>query len=567
MLNSSQTRGGDGRDSSNSTGELRAFVATRLGGHSWVVDLVPNYELSVGSGASSDIRIDVPPIVQPRHATLIWTGEQVVITPSSAQAATELNGSPVTERTRVNPGDEIRIGPAALVVNITLAPIRKGRRSLTHQEFAERVGEELARAIRTGRSTCLVMLKSRSGDGSKLASAALGTFREGDIVGTYAHDEIEFLLPDTPPSVAKAVVERLLETSGSERGAVGLAVAPDDGDTVERLMRSARDALAVAITQGGGIARPNAVELGGGAPSVHSEASRVVVDEVTRAAQDDRPLLLVGEPSSGKRYYAHLFHDKSGRAAGPFVVVQCAGLVDAESVARAFGSGPHDVASCHAESARGGTLVLDEIGDLPLQGQRRLLQLFEQGSEDYNVVSTTHRDLQPLCQVGVFLRDLYDKVGARRIGVPSLRMRAESIVPLAQNFARQFQSDKPVKLSPGAIDKMRMYSWPGNVLELRNAMERAVTLADGGEILAEHLPGDLSAEGEGRLRDHVGSVERDAIIKALADNNYNQTHAARILGISRRALIYKMEKYGLKPPPAGRREDEGEGDEGAGSEG
>jgi DNA-binding NtrC family response regulator len=134
-------------------------------------------------------------------------------------------------------------------------------------------------------------------------------------------------------------------------------------------------------------------------------------------------------------------------------------------------------------------------------------------------------------------------------------MRAESIVPLAQNFAKQFKSDRPVKLSPGAIDRMRMYSWPGNVLELRNAMERAVALADGGEILAEHLPGDLNDAGEGKLRDHVGSVERDAIIKALADNNYNQTHAARILGISRRALIYKMEKYGLKPPPAGKKHD------------
>jgi transcriptional regulator of acetoin/glycerol metabolism len=86
-------------------------------------------------------------------------------------------------------------------------------------------------------------------------------------------------------------------------------------------------------------------------------------------------------------------------------------------------------------------------------------------------------------------------------------------------------------------------------------MERAVALADGGEILAEHLPGDLADAGEGKLRDHVGSVERDAIIKALADNNYNQTHAARILGISRRALIYKMEKYGLKPPPAGKKHD------------
>lgn len=551
MLNSSQTRG-----PSVSTGELRAFVAAKLGGHSWVVDLVPNYELTIGSDPSSDIRIEDPEVLR-KHATLRWNGEQVTLTTVDGGKVT-LGGRDVADGDRVTPGDEIRIGPATLQVNITLAPTRKGRRSLTHQEFVERVAEELARSSRTYRTTCLVMLKSKSGDGSKLATAALSTFREGDIVGTYAHDEIEFLLPDTPPNVARAVVERMLEVSGSEHAAVGLAVAPEDGDTPERLMRAGRDALAKAIELGGGIHRTGAnLEFDATTPSPHSDASRQVIEEIIRAAEEDSPLLLVGEPSSGKRHYARLFHEKSRRSDGPFVVIQCAGLVDPESVARAFGTDERDVAECTAERARGGTLVLDEVGDLPLQGQRRLLRLFEEGSEDYNIVGTTHRDLLPLCQVGVFLRELYDKLSARRVSIPALRMRAESIVPLAQNFAKQFKSDRPVKLSPGAIDKMRTYSWPGNVLELRNAMERAVALADGGEILAEHLPGDLADAGEGKLREHVGSVERDAIIKALADNNYNQTHAARILGISRRALIYKMEKYGLKPPPAGKRPEDG----------
>ncbi len=560
MLNSSQTRGGDGSGSGFSTGELRAFVAARVGGHSWVVDLVPLYELSVGSDADADIRIDVSDVKR-RHATLTWNGEQVALTAGAEDARIELNGEPVVGSAQVTPGDEIEIGPATLQVNVSFAPARKGRRSLTHPEFAERVAEELARARRTGRLTCLVMLKSRSGDGSKLAGAALNTFREGDIVGTYAHDEIEFFLPDTPPNVARAVVERMLETSGSERASVGLAVSPEDGDSVERLMRAARDALAKALAQGGGICRTGALEFEATTPSVHTQATRQVLEEITRASQEDATLLLVGEPSSGKRYYARVFHDRSARKDGPFVLIQCAGLVDGESLARAFGSNADDVSSCTAESARGGTLLLEEVGDLPLQGQRRLLKLFAEGSEDYNVVASTHRDLAALCQVGLFLRELYGKIGSRRINVPALRMRAESIVPLAQNFAMAFKSDRPVKLSPGAIDRMRSYSWPGNVLELRNAMERAVTLADGGEILAEHLPGDLMLDAEGRLRDHVGSVERDAIIKALADNNYNQTHAARILGISRRALIYKMEKYGLKPPPAGKKgdgEDDGE---------
>jgi DNA-binding NtrC family response regulator len=355
------------------------------------------------------------------------------------------------------------------------------------------------------------------------------------------------------------VVERLLHTAGADQAGAGLAVAPEDGDSVERLMRAARDALAISMAHGGEIARPVATaDLGTGSPSIHTEATRTVVDEIGAAAGGDDPVLLVGEPSSGKRYYARLFHEKSERKDGPFQVIQCAGLVDAEALAQAFGGSGVDVADCDAEQAQGGTLLLDEIGDLPLQGQRRLLRLFEEGSEDYNMVATTHRDLAALVQVGAFLPDLYAKVSVRRIGVPALRMRAESIVPLAQNFAAQFGHDRPVKLSPGAIDKMRSYSWPGNVLELRNAMERAMTLADGGEILAEHLPGDL-LDSDGRLREHVGSVERDAIIKALADNNYNQTHAARQLGISRRALIYKMEKYGLKQPPPGQKREDDEG--------
>ena len=520
-----------------------------FGGRSWVVDLLPNYELQIGSDSEADIRIDVEDVV-PKHATLCWTGEDIVLKEFGAEDGVHLNGERITDSVKIKPGDEIDIGPATLIVNVTVAPVNKGRRSLTHQEFAERLAEELSRAARGGRITCLMMLKSKSGDGSRLADAALSTFRAGDIVGTYAHDEIEFLLPDTPPKVARAVVERLLELSATEGAHVGLAVAPGDGDDADVLVRAARDALANSIQTGVTISRTGVAEQQTD-PSAHTETTRLLLQDLQEAAQKDEPVLLIGEPNTGKRTYARLIHEKGPRHAGPYVVIQCAGLVDQESVTKAFGEDSGDVSKSVAETATGGTLVLDDIGDLPLPGQRRLLRLFAQGSEDYGIVATTHRDLPPLCQVGAFSRELYDKVSVRRILVPALRMRQESIVPLAQNFAEQFKPDKPIKLSAGAIEKMRSYAWPGNVLELRNAMERALALADGGEILAEHLPGDLTDTGEGRLRDHVGSVERDAIIKALADNNYNQTHAARLLGISRRALIYKMEKYGLKPPPAG----------------
>jgi len=538
-------------------GELRAFLLVRHNDQSWVVDLLLNYELTLGSGKEANIVIEDSSIGD-QHAALLWTGKDITLRVLNSNDSTFINGDPVTESVIVRPGDEIHIGPATLIVSITVAPVAQGRRSLTHPEFCERLAEELARAKMRGQPVCIVMLKARSGDGSNVASAALNSFRSGDIVGTYAHDEIEFLLPDTPMSIAKAVVKRLLSTSGSAGTAAGLAMAPDDGDSAERLLRAARDALAVSIREGHEIGRPVQSAPEPAEPSIHSPSTKLVVEDITDAAKQNKPVLLVGEPSSGKRFYARLLHDRGERSEGPFVMISCAALVDQVAVNTAFGDSSGDIADCSAIKAIGGSLLLDEIGDLPIEGQRRLLSFLNQSEmASVSLISTTHRDLSALSGVGAFLPDLYEKVAVVRIGIPALRMRAESIVPLAKNFAAQFTRDSQVKLSVGAVEKMRNYTWPGNVLELRNAMERAVRLADGGEILAEHLPGGATDDGAGRgqLRQHVGSVERDAIIKTLADNNYNQTHTAKQLGISRRALIYKMEKYGLKPPPSSSRKE------------
>jgi DNA-binding NtrC family response regulator len=228
------------------------------------------------------------------------------------------------------------------------------------------------------------------------------------------------------------------------------------------------------------------------------------------------------------------------------VVVACSALAEAADAERAFGPEPGSFAS----RARGGTLLLDEVGDLPLPAQPAVRALVEK-VKGTRVVATTHRVLAGLVERDAFDRALYERLAAEIVEIPALRNRPEDIVPLARRFAEEAGAAPPVALSPGALARLRSYPWPGNILELRNAMERAVRLANGGDVLAEHLPSEVLPTGpsEGRLREQVDSVERDAIIKALADANHNQTHAARRLGISRRALIYKMEKYGLKPPP------------------
>jgi two-component system response regulator AtoC len=167
------------------------------------------------------------------------------------------------------------------------------------------------------------------------------------------------------------------------------------------------------------------------------------------------------------------------------------------------------------------------------------------------VLATTTRPLSQLVERGAFDAELLKIVSGATVEVPPLRARPEDLLSLVESFAREAGARAPLRISAGAVARLRSYPWPSNVIELRNAIERAVVLAAEGDIMAEHLPHDPLpiAATRGGLRDHVDSVERDAIVKALAECNQNQTHAAKRLGLSRRALIYKMEKYALKAPP------------------
>jgi DNA-binding NtrC family response regulator len=532
--------------------ETRTFLVVRLGSDSWVIDVPPGEELTVGRDADSGVRIDSGDVA-PVQATLHWDGLRVTLT-HHGPGSTFLNGKRLEGSAELKPGDEISVGPAQLVIGVAGPLTTGGRRALTHHEFRERLYEEMARAARGGRPTTLVMVQTRPGEGGHVAATALDSFRAGDVVGTYAHDELEFLFPDTPGDTARPVVERVLRNAGTQIVA-GIAVARTDADSPERLMRAARRALEQARKQGGGISTPpehsshQSIE-----PTVQDPTTIDLIAELERLAQTDTPVLLTGEVSSGKGLFARLLHDRGPRADGPFVVIPCASLASEQDAEGAFGTeGAPDPSS--ATRARGGTLLLDEVGDLPPEGQkhlRSLLQREAQGSSpSFRVVATTHRALGGLVERGAFDSELYDALRGEVLEVPPLRNRPEDIIPLARSFAEELGARQPVRMTAGALARLRSYPWPGNVLELRNAMERAVRLASGGEILAEHLPAETLpfAPNEGRLREHVDGVERDAIIKALADSNHNQTHAARRLGVSRRALIYKMEKYGLKPPP------------------
>lgn len=509
-----------------------AFVVVRTE-NTVVIPLRLGHSLSLDASGSADDE-------STNGVSLRWDGSVVHL--ERAADNTFVGGKRAEAPSILKPGEEVQLASAKVVAGVTVPLRAGGRRALTHHEFRERLYEELARALRSGRRTCLVMVAARHGEGRRIVELALDRFRAGDLVASYASDEPEFLLPDTDADHARVVVERLLEEADVE-AQVGIAVAPLHAETAERLIRSARRALADAMRDDedfhvADVPTGIVVEAPSVDPEVH-DASTVALAARVHAASDHRaPVLFSGEVSVGKSAYARMLHARSERA-GRFVVRHGATFNVASSLREALGE------------AAGGTLFVEELTELELGAQEQLASAqadFEKA--DVRLMASTERALGALVARSAFNEKLWSLLEGEVIDVPPLRHRPEDILPLAASFSKSL-GGADLDFSAGAVARLRSYPWPGNVLELRNAIERAVRLASDGVVLAEHLPSEPMpmTSGEGRLREHVDSVERDAIIRALADTNHNQTHAAKRLGVSRRALIYKMEKYGLKRPP------------------
>jgi len=300
-----------------------------------------------------------------------------------------------------------------------------------------------------------------------------------------------------------------------------------------------------------------------------------------KAARSDVPVVLVGETGVGKETLARRIHEASSRAAGPFVSVSCGALPVALAEGTLFGfeagaiPGAGSAQAGRVEAAHGGTLFLDDVDALDGPSQTRLLQTLEEGAVirlgrtdprpvDLRWVAATQRDLRALVDEGRFREELLYRLEVLRIEVAPLRERPADILPLALRFLRELSAGRRVALAPDALRALESHDWPGNVRELRNALERALALQEGPLLRAADLGlrrdstptrgatgrrGSSSPPAGDDLRGHVNEAERDAIVAALEAEGGNQTKAAARLGIARRTLIYKMERYGLKRPP------------------
>ena len=302
----------------------------------------------------------------------------------------------------------------------------------------------------------------------------------------------------------------------------------------------------------------------------NSKAMQAVYDLIAQVCRSDASVLLRGESGTGKELVAHAVHYNSLRAAKPFVKVSCAALPETIIESELFGheKGAFTTALTQRkgrfELAHGGTIFLDEIGDLSPSTQIKLLRVLQErefervgGIEtlkvSVRVVAATNRDLEQLIADGTFREDLYYRLNVFPIHLPPLRDRRADILLLADHFVGQYaraNNREITRISTPAIDMLMAYHWPGNVRELENCIERAVLLANQDVIQAHHLPPTLqmprpTAPGGGTLQSILDNIERDLIIDALKASRGNKAKAARALGLSERLMGLRVNKHGI----------------------
>jgi DNA-binding NtrC family response regulator len=301
-----------------------------------------------------------------------------------------------------------------------------------------------------------------------------------------------------------------------------------------------------------------------------------VLEAAARVAQTDATVLVRGETGTGKELLAKAIHFNSPRSKRPFVVINCGAIPRELLESELFGhlrgafTGALTHKSGKVEMADGGTVFLDEIGEMPLDLQVRVLRLIQEHeiekvgasqpiSVDVRIIAATHRNLESLVETGQFREDLYYRLAVVPIELPPLRARSEDIPEFVLQFFQQSKKKchrENLKLSESLIPYFSRYHWPGNIRQLQNAIERIVVLCPGDEVRVEDLPEFLlqpateplhpEASGDGMTLD---AVEKDTILLVLRDCNWNRALAARRLGVTRKILTHRLLKYGIKKPP------------------
>ena len=380
-----------------------------------------------------------------------------------------------------------------------------------------------------------------------------------------ADPELTIVLMTAYASVETAV-------KAMKNGAYDYIVKPFDPDDLSLLVKRAAEhrslrAENLRLKKSLETAAPPPPLLGNSAPM------RQVMELVTTVAASDATVLITGESGTGKEVVARAIHAASNRRYNPMVVVNCGALPEGILESELFGHEAGAFTGARArhkgkfESAEGGTVFLDEIGEVSPRVQVELLRVLEEKkvtrlggsaplSVDFRTITATNRDLQAAVKDGSFREDLYWRLNVVHIHIPPLRERPEDVAVLAEHFLARFaqsMSRKPMRFTAEALDALASYPWPGNVRELQNAIERAVVVGRSEAIEAADLPLRVtqSPAANGPGPGSLAEAERVHVQQVLDASSWNITKAARILDVDRVTLYNKIRKYDLKKPGSG----------------
>jgi DNA-binding NtrC family response regulator len=541
--------------------------------------LTPGGQLVIGRADECHIQIDVPALSR-RHA-LIRVGPPLTVEDLGSVNGTRLRGEKLVSGTRaaLRAGDAIEVGPLTIVVQRDRADLNaRPRRLWTHGYFEGRLEEECARAEVSGVIFSVLRLKLQGTASPQTVQDTLAELlAPTDVIASYGPGEYEALVAGGNPAT---LVQKLSLTLDKRDAPVtiGAVTFGTDGKDPDALLYEANRRVEVEKVTGGH-APLGAVALRG---VVIADPQMTALHAlVKRVAAGDISVLLLGETGVGKEVFAEAIHAASPRAGKPFQKFNCAAFTETLLESELFGhekgafTGAVKAKVGLLESANGGSVLLDEVGEMPMATQAKLLRVLEAKEVlrvgdvrprpiDVRFIAATHRDLEAQVEKGGFRQDLFFRLNGISLVIPPLRDRIGELESLAKHFitraAKQFGRTPEPTLSPEALAMLKAYRWPGNLRELRNMIERAVLLANDKVIGPDDLPLDkltstpltrpLSDAPTGG-GDEV-DAERTRIIAALESHGGNQTLAARALGISRRTMLNRLDAYAIPRPRKGK---------------
>ncbi|XXT24994.1 sigma 54-interacting transcriptional regulator [Sorangium sp. So ce429] len=545
-------------------------------------------ELIVGRSDDADVRLDTAAVSR-RHAKIVVSGGDIRITDLGSHNGTVVNGERIEGSRPLGSGDVVAIGDTTLMLR--REPPSRGSALIDMGQLRRRVEEEIERAADSARPFGLAVVSVGAVQmRTTLAQRALSVLRLMDIVAWDGGSHLAIGFPELGGEAARAAVLQLLEAIAplAPEARAGLASYPFDGGDTETLLAGARTAASIAAPGSIASASETAVQhVIGERTIVVADAAMIRLFElIRRLAASDLPVLVLGETGAGKENAATAVHHWSARAQKPLITLNCAALPETLVESELFGYEKGAFSEARApkpgllERAHGGTVFLDEIGELPLGAQAKLLRALEakritrlgdvrEREVDIRIVAATNRDLEAEVLAGRFRQDLLFRLSAAVVELPPLRHRRRELPILARLFLAEAcaRTGRPaLDLSEAALAALFAHPFPGNVRELKNAMEYAAATTDGPVIepwsLPERIAGldvpprpaaDTSAPPASEparfkpIAEELREIECARMRQALDAADGVQKRAAALLAMPVRTFTFKLKQYGILP--------------------